>query len=86
MKAFSAVGKKFEKTRKRDAFVVALDRSTRKVKAFEYQVSATEVWQAREKDDGLLAGERLDLHVEKKRVAAACRPANVSSGIPWPRA
>jgi murein DD-endopeptidase MepM/ murein hydrolase activator NlpD len=50
---------------------VALEIPTRRVRAFEYQVSPTEIYQARENEAGVLAGERLDLHVETKRAAAA---------------
>lgn len=63
--------RRFDQTRKRDAFAVALDAPTRRVRAFEYQVSPTEIYQARERQDGALTGERLDLHVEKKRVGAS---------------
>lgn len=90
MKAFERV-KKFEKAHRRDAFVVALDRGSRRVKAFEYQASATEVWQAREGDDGRLVGEKLDLKVERRRVtaavlvgddlAASCRAAGLEDAI-----
>ena len=41
------------------------------MRAFEYQAGPTEIYQAREHDDGSLVGERLDLHVEKKRASAA---------------
>jgi murein DD-endopeptidase MepM/ murein hydrolase activator NlpD len=90
MKAFQHV-KKFEKAHRHDAFVVALDRATKHVKAFEYQASATEVYQAREGDDGKLVAEKLDLKVERRRVtaavvvgddlAASCRAAGLDEAI-----
>ncbi len=70
LKAFARV-RKFDKPHKKDAFVVALDRPSRRLRAFEYVVGPTEIWQAREGDDGLLVAARLDLHVEEKRVALA---------------
>ena len=68
--AFEGI-RRFDQTKKRDVFTVALDVPTRRVRAFEYQVSPTEIYQARERQDGALIGERLDLHLEKKRVGAA---------------
>ncbi len=51
-----------------DRFMAALDRSTSRLKAFEYIVSAEEVYQAREQEDGLLKGAKLDLKVTRERV------------------
>jgi murein DD-endopeptidase MepM/ murein hydrolase activator NlpD len=68
--AFNGVHK-FDKPKRKDTYTVALEIPTRKVRAFEYQVSPTEIYQARERDDGALVGEKLDLHVERKRAAAA---------------
>jgi murein DD-endopeptidase MepM/ murein hydrolase activator NlpD len=70
LSAFAPVHK-FDKTKRRDGFIVALEIPTRRVRAFEYQVSPTEVYQAREREDGTLSAERLDMHVEKKRAAGA---------------
>jgi murein DD-endopeptidase MepM/ murein hydrolase activator NlpD len=70
LSAFNGVHK-FDKPKRHDNFMVALEVPTRRVRAFEYQVSSTEIYQARENEDGSLVGERLDLHVEKKRAAAA---------------
>jgi murein DD-endopeptidase MepM/ murein hydrolase activator NlpD len=67
--AFNGVHK-FDKPKRKDTYSVALEIPTRKVRAFEYQVSPTEIYQAREQD-GALVGEKLDLHVEKKRASAA---------------
>jgi murein DD-endopeptidase MepM/ murein hydrolase activator NlpD len=63
--------RKFDRPKRRDTFVVAMDASTHRLRAFEYQSGPTEIYQAREGADGVLAAERLDLHVEKKRLATA---------------
>jgi murein DD-endopeptidase MepM/ murein hydrolase activator NlpD len=68
--AFNGI-RKFDKSKRHDSFVAALEVPSRRVRAFEYQVSPTEIYQAREKDDGSLAALRLDLHVEKKRASVA---------------
>jgi murein DD-endopeptidase MepM/ murein hydrolase activator NlpD len=68
--AFKGVHK-FDKPRKKDTFAVALDLPSRRVRAFEYQAGPTEIYQARERDGGELVGERLDLHVEKRRIDTA---------------
>lgn len=70
IKAFERV-KKFDRAGRLDAFVVALDRQARKVRAFEYEASAAEIYQARENDDGLLRGTKLDLELEQRRVVAS---------------
>ena len=71
LKAFADDAKVFDKPKKSHQFVVAIDRASKKVKAFEYQASTTEVWQAREGDDGLLKGTKLDLKIEQRRVTRA---------------
>ena len=63
--------RKFDRPRRRDTFVVAMDPPSRRLRAFEYQAGPTEIYQARENTQGILAAERLDLHVEKKRLATA---------------
>jgi murein DD-endopeptidase MepM/ murein hydrolase activator NlpD len=55
--------RKFDKSHKHDKFAVAIDRATKKVKAFEYEVTPSEVYQAREGDGGLLTGTKLDMKV-----------------------
>lgn len=62
MKALDGV-KKFDKLGRRDRFSVALDRATKRVRAFEYEVSPAEIYQAREGNDGLLLGTRLDMKI-----------------------
>ena len=63
--------KVFDKPRKSHQYVVAVDRATKRVKAFEYQASMVDVWQAKEGEDGALAGQKLDMKVEVRRVAKA---------------
>jgi murein DD-endopeptidase MepM/ murein hydrolase activator NlpD len=62
---------KFDRPRRRDTFVIAMDPASHRVRAFEYQVGPTEIYQARENTEGVLSAEKLDLHVEKKRLATA---------------
>jgi murein DD-endopeptidase MepM/ murein hydrolase activator NlpD len=56
----------------KDAFVIARDRMTGTITAFEYIASPTEVWQAKS-DQGKseLLTKKLELFVEKKRAQAA---------------
>lgn len=61
--------KLFDKPRKNHQYVVALDRASKRVRAFEYQASATEVWQAREVEEGKLSGSKLDLKIEQRKVS-----------------
>jgi murein DD-endopeptidase MepM/ murein hydrolase activator NlpD len=63
--------KVFDKPRKSHQYAVALDRATKRVKAFEYQASMVDVWQAKEGEEGALAGQKLDMKVEVRRVAKA---------------
>ncbi len=63
--------RKFDRPRRKDAFVVAMDPTSHRLRAFEYQAGPTEIYQARENAEGILAAEKLDLHVEKKRLATA---------------
>jgi murein DD-endopeptidase MepM/ murein hydrolase activator NlpD len=70
LNAFTNV-RKFDRSRRHDTFAAALDLPSRRVRAFEYQAGPTEIYQAREREDGTLIGEHLDMHVEKKRASAA---------------
>src|SRR5262249_35145257 len=70
LNAFGGIHK-FDRPKRHDTFAVALEIPTRKVRAFEYQVSPTEIYQARGSEAGALGGQRLDLPVEKKRAAGA---------------
>lgn len=61
--------KLFDRPKKSHSFSVAIERSGKKIRAFEYQASPTDIWQARENDEGLLKGQKLDMKVEQRRVA-----------------
>jgi murein DD-endopeptidase MepM/ murein hydrolase activator NlpD len=61
----------FDKCNKSDRFTALLERSAPRLKAFEYAVSPEEIYQAREGDDGLLKGSKLDLKVERNQVTGA---------------
>ncbi len=81
--------RKFDKSRKKDRYAVAL--AGKKVKAFEYEVTPGEVYQAREGDGGLLTGSRLDMKLAEEEfsgsfyvagdVAAAARAAGFEDGV-----
>ena len=70
MKAFEGT-RKFDKCGRKDKFSVAMDRTSRRVKAFEYEVSPSEIYQAREGKEGLLEGARLDLKIAEEEVVSA---------------
>jgi murein DD-endopeptidase MepM/ murein hydrolase activator NlpD len=70
VKAFQGI-RSFDRCAKSDRFAVLLDRQSRRLKAFEYLVSAEEVYQAREGGDGLLSATKLDLKVERTQIAGA---------------
>jgi murein DD-endopeptidase MepM/ murein hydrolase activator NlpD len=72
--------RKFDRPRRKDTFVVAMEPASRRLRAFEYQAGPTEIYQARENADGVLAAERLDLHVEKRRLATAVVIGNDLAG------
>ncbi|HET7541086.1 MAG TPA: M23 family metallopeptidase [Polyangiaceae bacterium] len=61
----------FDKCNKSDRFQALLERGSSRLKAFEYTVSPEEIYQAREGDDGLLKGSRLDLKVQRNQVSGA---------------
>jgi murein DD-endopeptidase MepM/ murein hydrolase activator NlpD len=61
----------FDKCNKSDRFTALLERGSSRLKAFEYAVSPEEIYQAREGDDGLLKGSKLDLKVERNQVTGA---------------
>lgn len=58
------------KCKKSDRFQALIDRASGRLFSFEYLVSAEEVYQARE-EAGRLIGARLDLKVERARIAGA---------------
>ncbi|HET9958691.1 MAG TPA: peptidoglycan DD-metalloendopeptidase family protein [Polyangiaceae bacterium] len=53
----------FDKCKKSDRFVVAIDRASSRVKGFEYVVTPEEVYQSLEGEGGRLKGSKLDLKV-----------------------
>jgi len=61
----------FDKCNKSDRFSALLERGSSRLKAFEYSVNPEEVYQAREGDDGLLKGSKLDLKVQRNQVTGA---------------
>lgn len=70
IQAFARVTK-FDRAGRLDSFTVALDRAKKRVRAFEYEASPAELYQAREDETGALRGEKLVLKLERRRVAAA---------------
>lgn len=70
MKAFDEI-RKFDKCGKKDKFQVALERSSKRVKAFEYEVNATDIIQAAEDQGGILVGKKLDMQVAEAEYAGA---------------
>jgi murein DD-endopeptidase MepM/ murein hydrolase activator NlpD len=63
--------KNLDRCRPKDSFIALVERSSGKLKAFEYVVGPEEVYQAREGADGLLRGGRIDLRSERQRVLGA---------------
>jgi murein DD-endopeptidase MepM/ murein hydrolase activator NlpD len=61
----------FDKCNKSDRFTALLERGSSRLKAFEYAVGPEEIYQAREGDDALLKGGKLDLKVERNQVTGA---------------
>lgn len=91
MKAFDGV-RKFEKSGRKERFTVAVERSSKRVKAFEYEVTPGEIWQSREGADGLLSpGAKLDMKIAEGEVqgsfyvgsdlAAAIRDGGFEDGL-----
>lgn len=63
--------KSFDHCVKTDRFAALLDAKTERLKAFEYQVSGEEVYQAREGASGLLEASKLDLKIEHTQIAGS---------------
>jgi murein DD-endopeptidase MepM/ murein hydrolase activator NlpD len=57
-----------DKCDKNDTFFALVDRSTSRVKAFEYVVTKEEVYQAKEAESGELSAKRLDFKIERAQV------------------
>ncbi|MFT3766608.1 MAG: peptidoglycan DD-metalloendopeptidase family protein [Minicystis sp.] len=70
IKALDGV-RKFDKPKKKDKFAVAFERGSKKVKAFEYETSPSEIWQARAGEGGLLTGQKLDMKVAEEEYTGA---------------
>ncbi len=68
VKAFQDV-RSFDRVGPKDTFVVAKEKKTGHVVAFELATSPGDVWQAREPSPGVLEGKKLELVVERVRVA-----------------
>ena len=75
IKAFEGV-KKFDRAGRLDKFTVAIDKDSKKVRAFEYEVSPAELYQARENEQGLLRGKKIELELQTRRIVAAVRVGN----------
>ncbi len=63
--------KSFDHCAKTDRFAALVDAKTERLKAFEYQVSGEEVYQAREGANGLLEASKLDLKIEHTQIAGS---------------
>jgi len=63
--------KSFDHCAKTDRFAALLDTKSERLKAFEYQVSGEEVYQAREGASGLLEASKLDLKIEHTQIAGS---------------
>lgn len=61
----------FDRTGRNDRYAVAMKRSNKRVMAFEYELSPTEVYQARENNEGLLNAKRLDMKVRESEFSSA---------------
>lgn len=82
MKAFDGL-RKFDKTGKKDRFVIALDRKTDTIRAFEFIVSPTEVFQAKEQD-GVLSASTLDFQLKEEEITASFYVGkNLQRSIEW---
>lgn len=82
IKAFDEL-KKFDKTAKKDRFVVALDRGTNEVRGFEFVTSPLDVFQAME-SNGVLTAQKLDLQVAETEVSGSFYVGkNLDRAIEW---
>lgn len=82
LKAFDGI-RKFDKTGKKDRFVVALDRKENAVRGFELIVSPTEVYQAKEVD-GVLTAATLDFQLKEEEVVGSFYVGkNLTKSIEW---
>jgi murein DD-endopeptidase MepM/ murein hydrolase activator NlpD len=70
LKAFDGVHK-FDHPKNHDKFAVAMERASKKIVGFEYEVGPTEIYQARANEAGLLEAKRLDMQVKQEEFATA---------------
>ena len=63
--------KSFDHCGKSDRFAALVEAKTDRLKAFEYQVTGEEVYQAREGQNGLLEASKLDLKIEHTQIAGS---------------
>ncbi|MFO0550944.1 MAG: peptidoglycan DD-metalloendopeptidase family protein [Polyangiaceae bacterium] len=82
LKAFDGVHS-FDKTGKNDKFIAALDRKSNEVKAFEFVISPTEIYQARE-TDGVLSASQLDMKLAEEEVSGSfVVTKDIARSIEW---
>lgn len=82
LKAFDGL-RKFDKTGRNDQFIAALDRKEKRITAFEYVVSAQEVYQAREVD-GILQATQLDMKIADEEVVGSFYVGkNLTRAMEW---
>jgi murein DD-endopeptidase MepM/ murein hydrolase activator NlpD len=70
IKALDGV-RKFDKSKKKDRFAVAFEKASKKVRAFEYETTPSDIWQARAGDSGLLTGQKLDMKVAEEEYSGS---------------
>lgn len=70
LKAFDGV-RDFDRTKKKDRFIVAMNRAGKEIRAVEYVVSPLEIYQAKEDEQGLLRGEKLDMKIGESEVVSS---------------
>lgn len=72
-RAFNALKdlRNLDKCDRSDSFIALVDRSSSRLKAFEYVVNKEEVYQAREGQNGELSAKRLDFKIERAQVKGA---------------
>lgn len=62
---------KFDHPRRKDRFIVALERGTKTLVGFEYIVSPIEIYQAKANEHGFLEAKRLDMQVKEEEFSAS---------------
>jgi murein DD-endopeptidase MepM/ murein hydrolase activator NlpD len=65
--------KVLDKPNKHTKYTVAVDKNGSRVKAFELEISSTEIYQARENEEGVLTAAKLDLKIAERRLVTAFR-------------